>query len=275
MKRERGGSPWVLAIDIGNTNITLGAFPARPPAGGGVPRARATGRLSTHRHTTADEYGLSLRQVLDHAGLALKGLRGVVVASVVPPLDEVFRDLCPRYLGRPALFVGPETRTGVEIRYDRPTEVGADRIVNAAAAFARFRRACIVIDFGTATTFDCVDGRGAYLGGAIAPGPQMAAESLSQRTAKLPLLGAFRKPGRAIGKNTLDSMASGLYHGYVGLSEGILARLKAEMGGAPLVLATGGLSPLLGKEIGGIKEIVPNLTLEGLWLIWRLNQGKK
>ncbi len=265
----------MLAIDIGNTNITLGAFPVRPPAGGGAPRALATGRLSTHRHTTADEYGLSLRQYLEHAGLPLKALAGVAIASVVPPLDEVFGELCPQYLGRPALFVGPATRTGVEVRYDRPAEVGADRIVNAAAAFARYGRACIVIDFGTATTFDCVDERGAYLGGAIAPGPQMAAESLYQRTAKLPLMGAFRKPGRAIGKNTLDSMASGLYHGYVGLSEGILARLKAEMGGAPLVLATGGLSPLLGKEIGGIKEIVPDLTLEGLWLIWRLNQDKK
>lgn len=274
MKRAAPRSAWVLAVDIGNTNITLGAFPARGPAVGGAPSARVTGRLSTHRHTTADEYGLALTQFLAHADLSLSRLAGVAVASVVPPLDEVFRELCPRYLGRPALFVGPDTRTGVEIRYDRPAEVGADRIVNAAAAFARYRRSCIVIDFGTATTFDCVDPRGAYLGGAIAPGPQMAAESLYQRTAKLPLMGAFRKPLRAIGKNTLDSMASGLYHGYVGLSEGILARLKSEMGGNPLVLATGGLSPLLGKEIGGIKEIVPDLTLEGLWLIWSLNQGK-
>lgn len=264
----------MLTIDIGNTNITLGAFPSRGPAGGAAPPARVTGRLSTHRHTTADEYGLALKQFLAHADLPLNRLAGVAVASVVPPLDDVFRELCPRYLGRPALFIGPDTPTGVEIRYDRPAEVGADRIVNAAAAFARYRRACIVIDFGTATTFDCVDQRGAYLGGAIAPGPQMAAESLYQRTAKLPLMGAFRKPHRAIGKNTLDSMASGLYHGYVGLSEGILARLKAEMGGSPLVLATGGLSLLLGKEIGGIKEIVPDLTLEGLWLIWSLNQVK-
>ena len=264
----RGG--WMLAVDVGNTNVTVGAFPAG--AGTRAPRALVTGRLSTHRHATADEMGLSLLAFLEHAGLSLPSLKGVAVASVVPPLDDVVRDLADRYLKQPAFFVGPDVRTGVKLLLDRPGEVGADRVVNAAAAYARLKTSCIVVDFGTATTFDCVDRTGAYLGGAIAPGPHMAAEGLYQRTAKLPLLGAFQKPMNAIGRNTIDSMASGLYHGYVGLTEGILSRLKAEMGGHPRVLATGGLAGLLGKEIAAITAIVPDLALEGLWLIWTLNR---
>lgn len=261
----------MLAVDVGNTNVTIGAFPVK--AGPRPPRALVTGRLSTHRHATTDELGLSLLAFLKHAGLSLSSLSGVAVASVVPPLDDVFRDLSTRYLKQPAFFVAPEVKTGVKLLLDRPSEVGADRVVNAAAAYARLKTSCIVVDFGTATTFDCVDRTGAYLGGAIAPGPHMAAEGLYQRTAKLPLLGAFQKPKKAIGRNTIDSMASGLYHGYVGLTEGILSRLAAEMGGRPQVLATGGLAVLLGKEIKAISAIVPDLTLEGLWLIWNLNRS--
>jgi type III pantothenate kinase len=269
----------LLAIDIGNTNITLGLFPAAPaaPRRSGPPappKALQTWRLSTRSHLTADDYGPSLRSLLQSAGLDPDRLAGVAVASVVPALDPVFREVADRYLGRPALFVGPGVATGVRVLVDAPAEVGADRIVNAAAAFARKRRACIVVDFGTATTFDCVSAGGDYRGGVIAPGPVMAAEGLARRTAKLPHVGVFRRPARALGTNTLDSIAAGLYHGYVGLTREILRRLLAEMKGRPAILATGGLAPLIGPEIGDIKEIVPDLTLEGLWLIWRLNQGK-
>ncbi len=290
----------LLAIDIGNTNITLGLFPAkgetprsrtaraalsgdsedgaRPrgsPPRAALPRTLRTWRLATRPRATADDYGPEILALLREAGRSPAALSGVAVASVVPSLDPVFRDISRAALSRPALFVEPGVKTGVRILYDNPAEVGADRVANAAAAFARERRSCVVVDFGTATTFDCVTRRGEYRGGVIAPGPRMAAESLARRTAKLPLLSGFHKPARAIGTNTLDSIASGLYHGYVGLTREILRRLMREMEGTPAVLATGGLAPLIAPEIPGIKEVVPDLTLEGLWLIWRLNRSKK
>jgi type III pantothenate kinase len=262
-----------LAVDIGNTNVTLGALPAEKKRD--APALLAGWRLATHRHATADEVGVTLLGLLSAAGLSLDQLAGVVVASVVPPLDPVFRELSEKQLKRRPLFVVPGIKTGVKILYDVPGEVGADRVVNAAAAFARVRGPLIVADFGTATTFDCVDRRGAYLGGAIAPGPQMAAEVLYQRTAKLPLVGAFHRPPHAIGKNTQDSIASGLFHGYVGLTRGLLRQIAKEMGGRPTVLATGGLAAVLAPAVPEIEAVVPNLTLEGLWKIWHLNSAKK
>ncbi len=260
-------------MDIGNTNVTVGALPVRAPSG--APALMAGWRLATHRHATADELSVTLLSLVATAGLDLRRLEGVAVASVVPPLDPVFRDLSEKHLKRSPLFVAAGVKTGVKILYDSPSEVGADRVVNAAAAYARVKGPLIVVDFGTATTFDCVNGDGAYLGGAIAPGPQMSAEILYQRTAKLPLLGAFRQPPHAIGKNTQDSIASGLFHGYVGLTRGLLARLAKEMGGKPKVLATGGLSALLAPSLPEINAVVPDLTLEGLWRIWQLNKVKK
>jgi type III pantothenate kinase len=260
-------------VDIGNTNVTLGALSREEFHGS--PRLLASWRLATHRHATADELSLTLLGLVSSAQLDLQRLVGVAVASVVPPLDPVFRDLSERHLKLIPLFVGSGMKTGVKILYDSPGEVGADRVVNAAAAYARVKESLIVVDFGTATTFDCVDRRGAYLGGAIAPGPQMSAEILYQRTAKLPLLGAFHQPPHAIGKNTQDSIASGLFYGYVGLTRGLLARLAKEMGGKPRVLATGGLAGLLAPSLPEINDVVPDLTLEGLWRIWYLNRGKK
>lgn len=268
----KGAGAWLLAIDIGNTNVTLGALEAGKNKE--KPHLRAHWRLATHRHATADELSVTVLSWIDSARLSLKQLSGVAVASVVPPLDPVFRELSEKFLNQTPLFVGPGVKTGVEILYDFPSEVGADRVVNAAAAYSRVRGPLIVADFGTATTFDCVDARGAYLGGAIAPGPQMASEILYQRTAKLPLLGAFRRPARAIGKNTQDSIASGLFHGYVGLTRGLLSCLSKEMGGAPRVLATGGLATLLAPSLPQIHEVVPHLTLDGLWQIWLLNRDK-
>ena len=294
----------LLAIDIGNTNVTLGLFPVigrpgrraaaarsalrpappaarsalrlAPPAGRSTlrpappPAAVKTWRLATRLAATADDYGPQIHALLKGFG-GPRALNGVAVASVVPPLDAAFRELSQTYLGHAAFFVEPGVTTGVRVLYDNPAEVGADRVVNAAAAFARVGGPCVVVDFGTATTFDCVNGRGDYQGGVIAPGPQMAAEALAQRTAKLPLLASFRKPRRAIGGNTLDSIGAGLYYGYIGLTEEILRRLRREMGGQPSVLATGGLAELLSPEIKLINRIVPDLTLEGLHRIWQIN----
>jgi type III pantothenate kinase len=261
-----------LAVDIGNTHVTVGALAAEGLA---PPPPKVVWRLSTHRHATADELGVTLKSLVTSAGLDLPSLRAVAVASVVPPLDPVYRDLSEKLINQPAFFVEAGVKTGVKVLLDNPKEVGADRVVNAAAAYARVKGPLIVADFGTATTFDCVDRSGAYLGGAIAPGPQMAAETLYQRTAKLPLLGAFRQPPRAIGKNTQDSISSGLFHGYVGLTRGLLAKLMKEMRGKPKVLATGGLATLLAPSVPEIKEVIPDLTLEGIWRIWRLNVTKR
>lgn len=251
----------------------MGALALERPLGA-PPHLFEVWRLATHRHATSDELSVTLLNLIASAGLRLEKLNGVAVASVVPPLDSVFRELSNKHLKQDPLFVDAGVKTGVKILYDVPSEVGADRVVNAAAAYARVGGALIVVDFGTATTFDCVDKSGAYLGGAIAPGPQMSAEILYQRTAKLPLLGAFQKPPQAIGKNTKDSIASGLFHGYVGLTKGLLAQLAREMGEKTKVLATGGLSTLLAPSLPEIHYLAPDLTLEGLWRIWHLNKVK-
>lgn len=272
--RESGeGVPWLLAVDIGNTNVTLGALSLEKTQG--PPRILAGWRLATHRHATADELSVTVKSLLSAAGLGVSRLGGIAVASVVPPLDFVFRELSEKHFKQSPLFVDAAINTGVKILYDSPAEVGADRVVNAAAAYARVGGPLIVVDFGTATTFDCVTREGAYLGGAIAPGPQMSAEILYQRTAKLPLLGAFRQPPHAIGKNTQDSMASGLFHGYVGLTRCLISKLSEEMGEKPKILATGGLSTILAPSLPEIDDVVPDLTLEGLWKIWWLNRADK
>jgi type III pantothenate kinase len=255
----------LIAIDIGNTNVVAGVFPAE---GGRLPsRPRAVWRLSTRPADTADEYGLRLLDLLERERLSASVLTGAAVASVVPSLDPVIREVVKKHLGREAFFIGPATDTGVKVRADFPAEVGADRIANAAAAFHRVKGPCIVADFGTAATFDCVNGRGEYLGGVIAPGPLMAAEALARKTAKLPLVDVFHPPSSPIGRNTVDSISSGLYHGYVGLTREILIQLKKAMKGNPKILATGGLAGLLAPSIKGL-EVLPDLTLDGIRLIW-------
>jgi type III pantothenate kinase len=259
----------LLALDVGNTQVTLGVFPfdqGRP-----VRSPSQVWRMATRRDSTADEYGTQILDFFHYAGLEASQVQGVALASVVPPLDAVFRDVARAYFKRPALVIGPGVKTGVNILYENPTEVGADRIVNAAAAFERVKGSCIVVDFGTATTFDCVSRKGEYLGGAIAPGPLMAAQSLAEKTAKLPWLGALRPPKNAVGRTTVDSMCSGLFYGYVGLTDELLRRLKKEMGGTPDVLATGGWAALLAPSVKAIKKVVPELTLEGLRIVWERN----
>jgi type III pantothenate kinase len=260
----------LLVIDIGNTNITLGLFefdtaghPRRGPS--------QTWRLSTNRAKTADEYGIEILALFHVAGRDTGVLRGVAIASVVPPLDHVFAELTEIYFHHRAFFVGPRTRALGGMLYDNPAEVGADRVADAAAAFAFFGGPAIVIDFGTATTFDCINVRGQYLGGIIAPGPLISAESLAERTAKLPRV-EVAKPERAIAQSTVTSIQAGLYYGYVGLIKEILTRITAELPGKPKIIATGGLANLIVPEIREVRHVVPELTLEGIRIIWEAAQ---
>jgi type III pantothenate kinase len=257
----------LLTLDIGNTNITAGLFTGKETS------PRFVWRMATHRRVTSDEAGMRLLEFLRHYGLSPGDIRGVAVASVVPPLDDVFRAAVRRYFGSDPLLVGPSTPCGVRNLYANPLEVGADRLVNAAAARARIKGPCIVVDFGTATTFDCVGPRGDYRGGVIAPGPLMAAEALAQRTAKLPHLATFQKPPSPLGRTTLESLQSGLFYGYVGLTREIVNRLAEVMGKRVRVIATGGVADRVAPWVPAIEAVHPHLTLEGLRIVWQINRG--
>jgi len=252
-----------LAIDIGNTNITFGLYEGENLG----PRWR----ICTIHDKMPDEYGILLDQLFRHRGYRAEQVTGVAVASVVPPLTPVFQQACRDYLGQTVLVVDAGVRTGVRIRYDNPREVGADRVVDAAAVRALYSVPACVVDFGTATTFDAVSAEGDYLGGAIAPGVGVAAQALFERTAKLPRVELTRPPS-AIGRNTVHSIQSGLLFGYVGLVEGIVARFKAELGPQTRVVATGGLAEVIARETEVIDVVDPWLTLHGLRIIYELNR---
>ena len=253
----------LLAVDIGNTGTDLGAFRGD--------KLLARWSLSSDRSRTVDEYGVLIRSLFAARELQVGEVKAMAVASVVPPLESVLQEVAQRYLSVEPLFVAPGIRTGMPVLVDNPLEVGADRIVNGVAAFQRFHRAVIVADFGTATTFDAVSGKGEYLGGAIAPGLKISAQALYEATAKLPRID-LKRPERAIGKNTVASMQSGILFGYLGMVREILDRMRAEMGGSPAVIATGGLSPLLEPDLSGwVDEVDADLTLTGLRILHERN----
>jgi type III pantothenate kinase len=253
----------LLCIDVGNTNIVMGLYRGD--------RLVHNWRIATSHDHTADEYAVVLLALLRQEGIDPGDVRDAALSSVVPPLTGAFVKLCRRYLDVDPLVVGIGVRTGVNIRYDNPHEVGADRVVNAVAVFRRYGGPACVVDFGTATTFDAISAEGEYLGGAISPGIGIAAAALTERTAKLPRVDIARPP-KAIGQNTVNSMQSGLLFGYVGLVEGMVARFREELGPDMRVIATGGLAELVAQETDAIQEVDPWLTLDGLHLIYGLNR---
>jgi type III pantothenate kinase len=231
----------------------------------------ANWRVATKQASTVDEYGVLFRNLFSMAGLEASGIQGIVISSVVPPLDPVLRQVCERYFNSKPLFVEPGIKTGMPVHYDNPAEVGADRIVNGVAAFEKYGGPCVIVDFGTATTFDCVSAKGEYLGGVICPGIGISADALFQRTARLPRV-EIRKPSRVIGTNTVGSLQSGLYYGYLGLVDGILELLLEELGEQTRVIATGGLGAMIGPGSKYIKTVDDLLTLEGLRILWERNE---
>ncbi len=253
----------LLAIDIGNSNIVIGVFQGE--------KLLATWRVATALHKMSDEYSALILNLMPHKNIKPQNIKEAIICSVVPSLLATFEELCRSYFKVKPLIVEAGIKTGIRIAMDNPREVGADRVVNSAAALHLHGGPLIVIDFGTATTFDAVSKDGEYLGGAIAPGINISAEALFMRTAKLPQV-ELVAPRRAIGKNSITAMQSGIIFGYVGLIEGIVARIKKELGGQVKVIATGGLAENITKETKIIDTIEKDLTLTGLRLINELNK---
>ena len=249
----------LLALDAGNTNITIGVYRGA--------ELLHRWRLRTVHEQTADEWGIFLRNLFSLERLELTSIDGIIVASVVPPVNSRLAEMARRYFAMEPMFITSDTDTGLTIRYDNPREVGADRIVNGVAAFARYGGPCVVVDLGTAITFDCVSADAEYLGGMICPGIGISIDALFTRTARLPLVD-FREPDKLIGTNTAGSIQSGLYYGMLGMIDGILARLQAKMGTDTNFVATGGQADLIVRGSQFVRCGDPDLTLEGLRLIW-------
>jgi type III pantothenate kinase len=254
-------SELLLALDVGNTNTVVGLFDGN--------ELRCNWRLTTQADRTADEIGMWLRQLLQWEKVAPADLIGVAVSSVVPPMDPRLREGIRRYLETDAFFVEPGIRTGMPLRVEAPQELGADRLCDAVAAYAEHGGPCVVIDFGTAVTWEVVSADGEYLGGVIAPGPGITAEALGGKTAKLPRV-AMAPPPRVIGKGTVDSIQSGLFYGYLGLIQGVTQRIVDELGAAK-VIATGGFAQVFAEHAPLIDAVEADLTLHGLRMLWEKN----
>jgi len=252
----------LLVVDVGNTAITMGVYEGD--------KLRATWELATGLHRMVDEYASQLLFLMEHEGIKPADISGVALCTVVPPLSRVFKEMFRRYFKLTPLVVAAGTKTGIKIRMDNPREVGADRVVNAVAAHHLYGGSVIICDFGTATTFDTVTADGEYVGGAIAPGLLTSAEALYNRAASLPRVD-LERPKRAIGTNTVDAMRSGIIFGYVGLVEGIVRRIREELGSPARVVATGGYGEIVAGETDMIDEVNPHLTLIGLKLIYEMN----
>jgi type III pantothenate kinase len=266
----------LLAIDVGNTNTVLGLYNSESP------ELLADWRVTTHKNQTSDEYGVLFLSLFAMRQIDVSKISAIIVSSVVPPLDTTIRRLCERYFGLRPMFVEPGIKTGMPLLVDNPAELGADRIVNGVAAFARYGGPIIVVDFGTATTFDVISARGEYIGGVIAPGLGISADALFSRAAKLARVDV-KRPARTIGTNTIAHLQSGLFYGYIGLVDGILERMLAEMQSGqpegsvatPKVIATGGLAHMLHEDSKYITAIDDMLTLDGLRLLYERNRNPR
>ena len=277
----------LLALDVGNTNTVLGLYkldedaaPANGAEEATPPRTRAEfkllahWRVTTHRTQTADEYGVLFVNLFNMSGLAVDQVRHIIISSVVPPVESTLRRVCEKYFHLQALFVEPGIKTGMPVLVDNPTELGADRLVNAIAAFERYGGPCIVVDFGTATTFDVISAKGEYLGGAISPGLGISADALFSRAARLGRVDV-KRPAKVIGTNTITHLQSGMYYGYIGLVDGIIERMAAELGTQPRVIATGGLARTISGDSRFIATIDDMLTLDGLRILFERNRSTR
>jgi len=254
----------LLALDAGNSNITIGAFEDR--------KLLCQWRLRTVQEQTADEWGILLHNLFEPAGLDIAAVDGIIISSVVPPIDTTLAFMTERYFHTEAVFVGPRTDLGLTIRYDNPNEVGADRLVNGVAGFYKYGGPCVIVDLGTTINFDVISREAEYLGGAIAVGIGIAIEALFSRTARLPLVD-FRAPRDVVGTNTVASMQSGLFYGAVGMIDGILERIIEKMGPDTKTIATGGQAHMIVSGSRFLKIVDEHLTLEGLQMIWERSRG--